>query len=420
MTQHYELVCSAERHAGDQGNEPKRSRYARLSPEFRVTLAHRVLAKLPVADQALALQYKAREIKMKYSKSSSPVVMAIQELQEAEKLLPEEDRQISGRDVKSFAETAKKWFLEYFSRPVTQEGEPAVKVAKTLQDAPRRGRGKVSLLPHEWSVLRDALTRWRWRDEAGNLRRFPSLEEAIQTKSQSAAGEQQAQQLQQIRIKSRVSNWKHLEEATVQHFNLTANAEVFKKPRQLEWSKLCARRMLGVDPQLEYYRSTRSGQGRAHKIKTVRLANGEEWQWDRSHQQLWGCVDGFTVHLRVEPKQCANVVYLEPGELLPVYDAPNVQGQFDAEKQYYMAITFPGYGVLAVVALKSASRLVQKRKKGTAPRLLFKYWFQQLKELGILPADRPNLEEELAARDWKVCIDAICLLITSVACGIPA
>lgn len=34
----------------------------------------------------------------------------------------------------------------------------------------------------------------------------------------------------------------------------------------------------------------------------------------------------------------------------------------------------------------------------------FKYWFEMLEELGILPPEYPNLQDELAQRVWKVCI----------------
>lgn len=82
--------------------------------------------------------------------------------------------------------------------------------------------------------------------------------------------------------------------------------------------------------------------------------------------------------------------------MLPCYKTLDANPKVtDQEKHYYMMVTFPGHGARAVAAMASGSRL----KTNAANRGNFKFWFEQLVELGIGTAED---EEMLKAITWKV------------------
>ena len=88
----------------------------------------------------------------------------------------------------------------------------------------------------------------------------------------------------------------------------------------------------------------------------------------------------------------------ESNEVLPTLTHAQI-GKADTtnEAHYYFTLTFPGVGVLACVAMRSGSRNVpdQEHRK-------FRYWYERLEELGLVPEDDPELPKTLANTKWQV------------------
>jgi hypothetical protein len=73
-------------------------------------------------------------------------------------------------------------------------------------------------------------------------------------------------------------------------------------------------------------------------------------------------------------------------------EAPAEAAEPSLEKQYYMVLTLSGFGVLAVVALKSGSKCLQDEGE-------IVYWFDRLVELGIGTEKEQNM---LRKKTWTV------------------
>jgi hypothetical protein len=72
----------------------------------------------------------------------------------------------------------------------------------------------------------------------------------------------------------------------------------------------------------------------------------------------------------------------------------------DRDKLYYMAITLPGYGILAIALLQSGSHLRSGTERGDC-----KFWYERINELELYHEDeeaRKKLERELRARKFRV------------------
>lgn len=193
----------------------------------------------------------------------------------------------------------------------------------------------------------------------------------------------------------------------VHRFGLKTKQEVFKAPRERNKAQMLAKRLLGKAPILEMYRSTKPQQDRAQLHEIVHLVQPRRnrksavpWVWrDNSWRELWVTIDGFSVEKRVrgEDPDLSNRVFVEQNEELPVYTRDkHTTSSFAAEKQGYFAVTMAGYGVVACVALHSATKL--KRNEPHAPTR-FKYWTQRLVDFGIGSAED---EAKLQSKVWRV------------------
>ena len=192
----------------------------------------------------------------------------------------------------------------------------------------------------------------------------------------------------------------------VARYGLKTRSEVFKTPRDKAKAQAVAKRLLGRAPVLEYYRSTEPNQAHASSTKIVKLlkpgqpvTSAEPWVWrDSSWMELWAQVDGFTCEKRVrgEDAVASNQVFVWGDEELEVYTRQeHATCSFNCEKHGYLAITMAGYGVLAVVALRTATHL-----KGRNQPERFKFWDEQLVALGVGDA---ATEQMLQGTKWLVC-----------------
>ena len=377
----------------------------KLSEPARHELADQVLREIGKIDPELKrLAYRNLPHKIDFSqfgKGESPIINACRALQEEDAFKPRGKRQFQWRNEVSLRKSARHWFVEKYS----QWNQHHV---VDLGDAPRHAQPGVQLVDADWNLLRDALTQWKWKDTAGNMRRFSSLEAAMHEKELRALDEDSNARthlnaLLDIYKRSGVHAWRSLDELARARWKLHGAREVFKEDRDRARAQEGARRMLGYMPIIEYHRSKRPRQRNVHHCKKVKLLTpaGQVRDWyfhDQSWQHLWACVDPFHQDLASDPGQDANTVCLEEGEVMEVLTAqkPN---RLKCEKQMYMVVTMAGYGVLSVAAMYTGSRL--KTIRSTPLRTRFRYWFQQLQEHQIGSSQQ---EEELArsAEGWKV------------------
>lgn len=192
----------------------------------------------------------------------------------------------------------------------------------------------------------------------------------------------------------------------VKRFSLKRKAEVFKTPRCKAKAQALAKRLLGAEPILEVYRSTEN-KSKIDHTKIVKLLDKDQdpstaapWYWrDNSWQELWMAIDGFSVEKRVQEERTPpRRVFVQGDEELPVYTRDLPTSSFGCEKHGYMAITMAGYGVVAAVAMRTATRLSTKRRTPTRTR--FKFWYDMLVQLGIGDA---ATEDMLRKKVWRVC-----------------
>lgn len=187
-------------------------------------------------------------------------------------------------------------------------------------------------------------------------------------------------------------------------FSLRRRKEVFKSPREKKRAQMVAQRLLGQAPILETYASATANQAQNEPKKVVQLVRpGEDastavpWFWeDSSFRELWVQIDGFTVEKRLkgENPQMTNEVFVEEDEELPVYTRDEQStSSFGCEKHGYLAITVPGFGVVAAVALYTATRLHSTRHRR------FKFWYEQLEEFGVGDAATVDM---LRGKTWLV------------------
>lgn len=124
--------------------------------------------------------------------------------------------------------------------------------------------------------------------------------------------------------------------------------------------------------------------------------------YDDSKEQITACVDGFSVWLQADSvKDTGRRVPVQDGEQLETLRSvqPEVDRK-DRDKLYYMAITFPGYGVLDTALMSSGTKLRSKTPRGTA-----KFWFERIDELRLWSSNRQQrlqLQERLKATTWQV------------------
>ena len=194
----------------------------------------------------------------------------------------------------------------------------------------------------------------------------------------------------------------------VKRFGLKTRQEVFKEPRDRKRAQMVAKRLLGEAPILETYRSTKGAQQDAAKHEIVHLLRpkqqpnkAEPWMWkDSSWRELWVAIDGFSVEKRIRGEDPAlrNKVFVEEHEELPVYTRDKHKtSSFATEKQGYIAITMAGYGVVAAVALHTATKQHGSRDPHAPTR--FKFWTEQIVAQGLGDA---ATETMLRDKVWEV------------------
>ncbi len=184
-------------------------------------------------------------------------------------------------------------------------------------------------------------------------------------------------------------------------FRLRRRKEVFKSPREKKRAQMVALRLLGQAPILETYASATANQAQDDPKKVVQLVRPGEaavpWIWkDSSFRELWVQIDGFTVEKRLkgENPQMTNEVFVEEDEELPVYTRDEQStSSFGCEKHGYLAITVPGFGVVAAAALYTATRL------HSTSHTRFKFWYEQLEEFGVGDAATMDM---LRSKTWMV------------------
>jgi hypothetical protein len=81
-----------------------------------------------------------------------------------------------------------------------------------------------------------------------------------------------------------------------------------------------------------------------------------------------------------------------PDDWEEFYTVPNVPTDLTVEKQYYLVITLSGYGVLAVVAMKSGSKNINQPED-------MSYWMHELVQRKL--ADE-RTQEMLINKQWSV------------------
>ena len=130
-------------------------------------------------------------------------------------------------------------------------------------------------------------------------------------------------------------------------------------------------------------------------------SKAQPWVWkDSSWRELWVAIDGFSVEKRIrgEDPALSNRVFVEEHEELPVYTRDKHKtSSFAIEKQGYIAITMAGYGVVAAVALHTATKQHGSREPHAPTR--FKFWTEQIVEQGLGDA---ATEAMLRDRVWEV------------------
>ena len=373
------------------------------------------------------------------------------------------DRDMCARYPESFAtravstrhEALRKWFVHIRSPRHAGGGDGSAR------DLPRIAQPGKNLQREDWEFCRHALLYWRWQDEAGRKRRHPGLQHALDMKREArdAQAQSDADKLADIYKRSKCRGWENFTACVMSHFSLSWATEQFHEPRTTAPHYTHAKRYLSKAPVIEYYRSKRADpQDASYRDKVVKVRQrnpaykavsssvqrkarqrGEpppsvvpaaqeptrslpceieqdfsrrgEPKWldhvmlyDDSKEQITASVDGFSVWMQPDDTSVGHRVCVAEGEQLPTLSRPKQVGKKKQDKNYYMCITLPGYGVLDTALMKSGSKERSGTERGGS-----KYWYRRIVEQklnyeGCTNAKqlRRELEDRLAESTWKV------------------
>lgn len=371
------------------------------------------------------------------------------------------DRDMCARYPESFAtravstrhEALRKWFVHIRSPRYAGGGDGGAR------DLPRLAQPGKNLQPEDWEFCRHALLHWRWQDEAGRRRRYQGLQHAHDMKrdARDAQAQSDAEKLADIYKRSKARGWENFTACVMTRFSLSWATEQFHEPRTAAPHYMHAKRYLSKAPVLEYYRSKKADPQDAHRCKVVKVRQrnaaykagsssqqrkarqrGEpppsgmpasteptrsppcvikqikdrhgEPKWvdhdmlyDDSKEQITASVDGFSVWMHPDDALVGHRVCVADGEQLPTLRRPKHVGKKHQDKNYYMCITLPGYGVLDTALMKSGSKERSGTERGGS-----KFWFRRIAEQKLnfegcsnAEQQRRDLEDRLAASTWK-------------------
>ena len=356
-------------------------------------------------------------------------------------------------------EALRKWFVHIRSPQDCGGG------GGSAHDMPRKRQPCTALQLEDWRFCKRALLHWRWLDEDGRSRRHHGLQHAYEMNDEAGReGNQRAwedaQELQRILSVSKTLCFGNLTASVMTHWQLQWATEQFHEPRSVEKHWVHAQRYLSLQPVVEYYRSGGADpQNASHCKKVVVRAYNPEYRpfsssqlrkqasasaapartpsgvpdtralpteikqredargnakfvderllYDDSKEQIIASVDGFSVWLEADDGMVGYSVCVEEGEQLATLRCPKKAPRKELDKNYYMAITLPGYGALETALIKSGSK-----ERSSSYRDDSKYWFERIVELELNFAGEPDavqkrqaLQDELSARTWEVCTD---------------
>lgn len=203
------------------------------------------------------------------------------------------------------ADSARKVIKEWFNRWWT---------TGDMEDLPRGVEVGGDLEEEDWDFLLSCLVEFKWVDESGNHRRFGTLDIAQQhfLGCKGAAEQARAQRLMHLVHKAKAHTLHHLQSVVMKKFDLVVVSEVFKTPRDELKAYYCARRLLGLEPLLEYYRSTQPKPDNVHPSKIIKRLPWPTpgrpdpqpipYYLDPCEFQLIANLDGFKIDVNVPTK----------------------------------------------------------------------------------------------------------------------
>lgn len=357
-------------------------------------------------------------------------------------------------------EALRKWFVHIRSPADCGGG------SGSAHDLPRKREPCTALQLEDWRFCKRALLQWRWEDDDGRSRRHHhGLRHAYEVNDEAGqCGDERAgaaaDELQRILSISKSLSFDNLTAAVMAHWHLQWATEQFHEPRTADKHWVHAQRYLSQQPVLEYYRSGGKKPQNASDCKKVVVRahnpeyrplsssqlrkqasagaaapapertharvpdtrelqpaitqavdargnakfNDEQLLYDDSKEQITASVDGFSVWLQTDDGMVGYPVCVEEGEQLATLRCPKKAPRKELDKNYYMAITLAGYGVLETALIKSGSKERSGSYRGES-----KYWFERIVDLQLNFAGEPNavekrqkLQEELAAQTWEV------------------
>ena len=421
----------------------------RYPEEMRHTMAHLVHAYLRVGSQERAWADEGRAHLIDFAQyrrrnHQSPIAAA--------------DRAMCERHPESFAKRAdssrhealRKWFVHIRS-PVSNGGG-----AGSAQDLPRQVTPGKDMQAADWEYCRTALIDWHWQDEDKRERRYHGLQHAVDTLEDAADAQSvaKADELRRIRKLSKTRSFDNLTACVMAHCCLSWATEQFHEPRTAAPHYTHAKRYLSKAPVLEYYRSKKKDPQNPHPCKIVKVRKhnpafeppmssqqrrkertrappkakqlrtrarqpeleqqrdkkgnakflDHEMLYDDSKEQITASVDGFSIWMHPEDAMIGYRVCVREGEQLSTLKKPKRPTRLNQDKNYYMCITLPGYGVLDTALMKSGSKERSGSERGGS-----KYWFERIveQELGFGSGPqaerlRQRLQDDLIATNWTV------------------
>lgn len=143
---------------------------------------------------------------------------------------------------------------------------------RSVEDASRAAKHAVGdeLSSSQWATLLNVLVSERWVDDDNNHRRFKDLSHFRDWLNKSVRAHKRGKhprrtelaELNTIYEQSRAASWERLQNVVVDRFGLVCEREVFKVARNCEMAAENAKRLLGLQPMVDVYRTKCQSQKR--------------------------------------------------------------------------------------------------------------------------------------------------------------
>lgn len=154
--------------------------------------------------------------------------------------------------------------------------------SRSVEDASRAPKCAVGdeLSSSQWATLLNVLISERWVDDDSNSRRFKSLSHFRDWLSSSISARKKGKHprraeladLDAIYEQSRAKSWTGLHDKVVARFGLVSEREVFKCTRNREMAAENAKRLLGLQPMVDVYRTKCHNQKRISSCLQLKRA----------------------------------------------------------------------------------------------------------------------------------------------------